>query len=205
MWSALMGSLQISCFLTGTFWVLPLTYFDIPKSARAYLFSQSVKIHYFCSGPISVDPICPQPSFLQCPAVRNALLRGSSQRLSAAQGLPNPHSFQGRVQRKKRNGGRLHPISLLALSLPRFVNSTFPGNFLWACGIPPLKPKILLESNPLKSRILVRRLAVSTRVASGQKSIPKPPMPSARLSGYSLLPCVSLPGEIPKSGVGRNC
>ena len=25
-------------------------------------FFQSVKIHYFCSGPISVDPICPQPN-----------------------------------------------------------------------------------------------------------------------------------------------
>ena len=40
----------------------PLTYFYLPKSARAYLFPQFVKIHYFCSGPISVDPICPQPS-----------------------------------------------------------------------------------------------------------------------------------------------
>ena len=61
MGSALMGSLQSSCFLTGTFWVLPLTCFYLPKSARAYLFPQSVKIHYFCSSPISVDPICPQP------------------------------------------------------------------------------------------------------------------------------------------------
>ena len=25
-------------------------------------FSQSVEIHYFCSGPVSVDPICPQPT-----------------------------------------------------------------------------------------------------------------------------------------------
>ena len=45
----------------GNFWVLPLTYFYLPKSARAHLLSQSVEIHYFCSGPISVDPICPQP------------------------------------------------------------------------------------------------------------------------------------------------
>ena len=44
-----------------TFWVLPLTYVCLPKSARANLFPQSVKIHYFCSSPISVDPICPQP------------------------------------------------------------------------------------------------------------------------------------------------
>ena len=45
----------------GTFRVLPLTYFYLPKSARPYLFPQSLKIHYFCSGPSSVDPICPQP------------------------------------------------------------------------------------------------------------------------------------------------
>ena len=45
----------------GTFWVLLLTYFHFPKSARAYLFPQSVEIPYFCSGPIGVDPICPQP------------------------------------------------------------------------------------------------------------------------------------------------
>ena len=48
-------------FDRGTFWVLPLTYFYIPKSARAYLFPKSVKIHYLCSGPLSVDPTCPQP------------------------------------------------------------------------------------------------------------------------------------------------
>ena len=42
--SALMGSLQILVFF-----------------ARAYLFPQSVEIHYFCSGPINVDRICPQP------------------------------------------------------------------------------------------------------------------------------------------------
>ena len=60
--SALMGSLQICVFDRGTFWVLPLTYLYLTKSARAYLFPQSVKIHDFCSGPISVDPICPQPT-----------------------------------------------------------------------------------------------------------------------------------------------
>ena len=48
-------------FLIVCFGVLPLAYFYLPKSARAYLFPQSVRIHYFCSGPISVDPICPQP------------------------------------------------------------------------------------------------------------------------------------------------
>ena len=34
-------------FDRGTFWVLPLAYFYLPKSVRAYLFPQSVKIHYF--------------------------------------------------------------------------------------------------------------------------------------------------------------
>ena len=58
MGSALMVSLQISCvFVRGTFCVLPLIYVDLPKSASAYLFSQSAKTHYICSGPIRVDPI----------------------------------------------------------------------------------------------------------------------------------------------------
>ena len=93
MGSALMRSLQIPCFIKlikrdvflprrgtngigtngvtanllffdrGAFWVLPLTYFYLPKSARAHahLFRQSVKMCCFCSRPISVVPICPQP------------------------------------------------------------------------------------------------------------------------------------------------
>ena len=28
------------------------------KSSRAYLFPQSIRTHYFCNGPVSVDPIC---------------------------------------------------------------------------------------------------------------------------------------------------
>ena len=51
MGSALMGSLQFLCFLDrGTFWVLPLTYFYLPKSARAYLFPQSLKIRQASKG-----------------------------------------------------------------------------------------------------------------------------------------------------------
>ena len=34
-------------FDRGTFWVPVLTYFCLPRSARAYLFPQSVKDHYF--------------------------------------------------------------------------------------------------------------------------------------------------------------
>ena len=52
----------------------------------------------------------------------------------------------------------IRPISLLRLSLLRFVDSKLPENPLWTWEF-PLKTKILLESNPLKSRILVRRVA----------------------------------------------
>ena len=48
-------------FDRGTSWVLLLTYLNLPRSARAYLLPQSVKIHYFCSGTISLEPICLQP------------------------------------------------------------------------------------------------------------------------------------------------
>ena len=46
-------------FDRGTFGVLPLTYFCLPKSARAYLLPQSVQMHYLCSGPIGVDQSAP--------------------------------------------------------------------------------------------------------------------------------------------------
>ena len=77
MGSALMGSLEPFMFFDrGSFWVLPLIYFYLPKSARAYLFPQSVKNPYFCSGPISADPICPQPK-------TTALSQGERRRTSA--------------------------------------------------------------------------------------------------------------------------
>ena len=57
MGSALMGSLQISCFFDrGTFLVLSLTYFYLPESARAYLFPQSVKIITFAAAPLVLTP-----------------------------------------------------------------------------------------------------------------------------------------------------
>ena len=55
------GVTAIVSLMTWTFWVLPLAYFYLPKSARAYLVPQSVEIHDLFSGPISVDPTCPQP------------------------------------------------------------------------------------------------------------------------------------------------
>ena len=72
MWSALVGSLQISCVLTEDFLRTPVDLLLYSKkSARVYLFPQSVKNHYSGSGPISVDLICPQPS-RACAGVRTA-------------------------------------------------------------------------------------------------------------------------------------
>ena len=44
-------------------------------------------------------------------------------------------------------------------NLLRFVDSNLPGKFPMGLEIPPPQIKILPESNPLKSRILVGRLA----------------------------------------------
>ena len=55
--SALMGSLQHFMFFDrGTFWVLLLTYFYLPKSARAYFFSQSVEFITFAAAPLVLTP-----------------------------------------------------------------------------------------------------------------------------------------------------
>ena len=54
----------------------------------------------------------------------------------------------------------IRPISLLRLSLLRTVDTTLPGEFPMGLRIPPLNIYIMLELNPLKSRILVRRWAV---------------------------------------------
>ena len=43
-------------FDRGTFWVLPLTYSYLPKSARAYLFPQSVKFITFAAAPLVLTP-----------------------------------------------------------------------------------------------------------------------------------------------------
>ena len=53
-----MGSTQFIIFLDrGTFWVLPLTYFYLPRSARAYLFPQSDKqIITFAAAPLASTP-----------------------------------------------------------------------------------------------------------------------------------------------------
>ena len=55
----------------------------------------------------------------------------------------------------------LRPISLLTLSLLTLLGSNFPGVPLWAWEFHPLELRSMLESNPPKSRMLVRRLAVT--------------------------------------------
>ena len=66
-------------------------------------------------------------------------------------------------------------------STPNLPTKTIPtkiawlklsGNFPMGLGIPPLKIQILLESNSLKSRILVRRLAVHYEYVAGAKMTP---------------------------------
>ena len=57
MGSALTGSLHLFVFFDGgTFWVLPLTCFDLPKSARAYLIPQSVKFMMFAAASLVLTP-----------------------------------------------------------------------------------------------------------------------------------------------------
>ena len=60
------GHCIVYMFLTGTCWVLPLSCdLYLPKIVRAYLFPQSVKSNYVRSGPMSVEPVCPQPNELR--------------------------------------------------------------------------------------------------------------------------------------------
>ena len=63
MGSSLMGSLQNSYFiLQRGFLGTPVNLLLYYQKCQGVPFSQSVKAHYFCSGPISVDPICAQPN-----------------------------------------------------------------------------------------------------------------------------------------------
>ena len=66
-------------FDRGTFWVVPSTYFDLPKSARAYVFPQSVNIT-FAAAPFTVNPIRPQPTTThsheaKAPAIQETVLQ----------------------------------------------------------------------------------------------------------------------------------
>ena len=54
----------------------------------------------------------------------------------------------------------LQPVFILTFSIFKMICLIDSAEFPTGLGIPPLEIKILLESNPLKSRILVRKLAV---------------------------------------------
>ena len=58
--SALMGTLQILLFLTD-FLGTPVNLLVSSQKCQGVPFPQSVKSPYSCSGPISADPLHPQP------------------------------------------------------------------------------------------------------------------------------------------------
>ena len=75
----------------------------------------------------------------------------------------------------------LRPISLLKLFLLRYVDSSFRGNSQGHESSTP-KNQILLESNPLKFRILVRRLAVAFPLRLGTLAVWRARLRSNRLA-----------------------
>ena len=70
------------------------------------------------------------------------------------------------------DGNRIRPISLLTSSLLSLLDSNFPGRSPMDMRIPPLEIKIMLGSTPLKSRMLVRRLAVAESPYKGLITLP---------------------------------
>ena len=65
---------------------------------------------------------------------------------------------------------KVNAISLLTLSLLTLLGSNSPGSSPMDMRIPHLRIKIMLESNPLKPTILVRRLAVNMPLLRLQSS-----------------------------------
>ena len=85
-------------------------------------------------------------------------LRGG---LDNRRGRPR-HVAARRGQAAARRPGGLETysaVSLPRLSLLTLLDSNFPENSLWTLNFHPLTIQNMLESNPLKSRILVQRLA----------------------------------------------
>ena len=75
------------------------------------------------------------------------------------------------VEKRHRGGIGICPISLRILSLLRFVDSRKSLKFPMDMGIPPLRIISMLQSNPLKSRIVVRRLAVLTPTSAHRRAV----------------------------------
>ena len=97
---------------TSAFWVLPLTYLYLPKSARAYLFPHSVEIHYFfAAAPLVLTPfVRNQRKRVAFPSV---FLRNS----------PNKSVGQSRVHGSE--GGMTRLETLIELN---FLNSSLSSN-----------------------------------------------------------------------------
>ena len=68
----------------------------------------------------------------------------------------------------------VRPVSLLRIFPTKIRWLKLSGRFPVGMRIPPLEIKILLESNPLKSRILVWRLAVSSGIPVGKGRVVGP-------------------------------
>ena len=142
-------------FDRGTFWVLPLACFYLPRSARLYLFSQAVKILYFCSGPISADPIW-SATKARARAGEHAGVHAHAH--SHAISLANAPASAGRRGRQRRV---VFVCMLLYVwyclyvfvqfCLPRVTTqNNYPGNFLFS-GSPLGGGRRLLEAAVLFS------------------------------------------------------
>ena len=63
----------------------------------------------------------------------------------------------------------IRPISVTKIIPAKIAGLKLSGRFPMDMRIPPLELKVLLESSPPKSRIVVRRLAVPTRESDHDK------------------------------------
>ena len=73
----------------------------------------------------------------------------------------SPRPRRGAVAPRGPRRPRLGEVgSVRSTSLLRFVHSIFPGNSPMDMTIPPLRNKHMIESNPLRSRILIWKFAV---------------------------------------------
>ena len=79
----------------------------------------------------------------------------------------------------------LRPISLLTLPLLTVLDSDFPGNLPTYKRVPPLNIKIMLESSPLKSTMLVRRSAVLLPPRATPSSHSKNSLSKIRSKGWA--------------------
>ena len=157
-------------FDRGTFWVLPLIYFYIPKSAMAYLFPQSVKNPYFCSGPINADPIGSQPHHVQVECNRPVKYTQSDEKSTTSREIePVRRSFCRR--RSCTFTANLHTkiLDFGGLDSSRILNSR--GGILVSIGnFPESLSQAVLVRIILVGRLGVRKWHVWCRLKLGIRS-----------------------------------